>query len=460
MEDFDQAKQHLKREIENIVLDQKQKSGICRPYPVIRVEVPLRGVDPLQWLRQQKFPEKMYWSDRDSQTEMAGAGLADALFSNSVKDYSILFNQIDRRLSHAHPHIRYYGGFRFDSGRKADSRWRRFGNWYFFLPRFEIFKKNAQTSLSCHVVVSKNRKKEQEWEWIRKQMNQLRFREGKMPAGLPRVLGREDRPSRSQWIENVNAVRAAIDKQEIQKGVLARQSVFKLDKNLRADELMQLLKGQEPNVYHFLFQPAPDVAFMGATPEQLYYKTGRELSSEALAGTRPRRDNVSADQVIAGQLLSNRKELQEHRWVSRMVQHTLNGLCMSVEEISRETLMKLHYVQHIYSRYKGILKENMGNAAIIERLHPTPAVCGMPRRETLQMIDRLEPFDRGWYAGPVGWVSASETKFAVAIRSALITGDEVSMYAGAGIVGDSDPAKEWQELENKIMNYTKLFFNR
>jgi len=114
------------------------------------------------------------------------------------------------------------------------------------------------------------------------------------------------------------------------------------------------------------------------------------------------------------------------------------------------SVRKLTHVQHLYCRFRGTLVDDISDSVLLSKLHPTPAVGGYPREKIQEEIASLEPFDRGWYAGPVGWVGHDAAEFAVAIRSALICGNRVSLYSGAGIVEGSSPENEWDEVENKI----------
>ena len=114
---------------------------------------------------------------------------------------------------------------------------------------------------------------------------------------------------------------------------------------------------------------------------------------------------------------------------------------------------------HLFSRVVGQLKDGVGDGQLIKRLHPTPAVGGYPTENALAEIERLEPFERGWYAGPVGWVSAEAAEFAVAIRSGMLERNSLSLYSGAGIVPGSTPQLEWEEIEHKIGDFLEIIQN-
>ena len=115
--------------------------------------------------------------------------------------------------------------------------------------------------------------------------------------------------------------------------------------------------------------------------------------------------------------------------------------------------MKLSKLQHLLMKFSGLLKEKTQDSDILESIHPTPAVGGVPSEKASAEIENIENFDRGWYAGPVGWIGKDEAEFAVAIRSGLVFENELYLYSGAGIVEGSNPENEWEEIENKIAGF-------
>jgi menaquinone-specific isochorismate synthase len=221
--------------------------------------------------------------------------------------------------------------------------------------------------------------------------------------------------------------------------------------------LLKHLKDQSPGCYHFCFQFSTNSAFLGATPERLYKRAQRTIKSEAIAGTRPRGTDDAQDQEYENQLLNSPKDLKEHQYVVDTINTALTPLCTALRSENQFSLRKLEGSQHLVTSFEGELKEKVYDQDILDSLHPTPAVAGCPTDTALQTIRELEPFDRGWYAGPVGYVGFHQTEFAVAIRSGLVQGDQLSLYAGAGIVAGSTAQDEWDEIENKISNFIKVF---
>jgi menaquinone-specific isochorismate synthase len=205
--------------------------------------------------------------------------------------------------------------------------------------------------------------------------------------------------------------------------------------------------------YYFCFQPKNEIAFIGGTPEQLYYRENNNIHTEAVAGTRRRGSSAYEDKQLEQDLLTCEKDIREHRFVVDSIQNALNILCDSINRQENISVLKLSRLQHLLMQFKGLLKQNIKDSDILENLHPTPAVGGVPSEEAINAIENIEHFDRGWYAGPVGWISRDKAEFAVAIRSGLVYENELYLYSGAGIVEGSDAENEWEEIENKIAGF-------
>lgn len=248
-----------------------------------------------------------------------------------------------------------------------------------------------------------------------------------------------------------------IESKELEKIVLARKSVFDFDVALRAEALLKHLKDRTPNCYHFNFQYSSNSSFLGATPECLYKRNQQNITTEAIAGTRPRVKDQQQDKALEEQLLNSDKDAQEHKFVAEAITATIKPLCTRFDSDDSFSLRKLKGSQHLRTGFVGELKSDVSDQTILESLHPTPAVAGVPTQTALDTIKSIEPFNRGWYAGPVGYIGADQTEFAVAIRSGLITENHLALYAGAGIVSGSTSDGEWDEIENKISNFMKVF---
>ncbi len=416
-----------------------------------RVEVPLPGVEPLHWLYAQKDVTQYYWSSRDDAFEMAGVGEAHTL---SPKDGSTdVFDEMRALLPSNRPSLRYYGGFRFHPGEVKGGRWKAFGDYRFVIPRFEVVRRESKTVLACNFRVSDSEDNKKRRKMLLEGLGTLRFPVEEPAILLPSVLERTDSPDRRNWDRLVGEITEAIDGGDLKKVVLARETVFTTKDELDPVGLLILLLRRTTQSFEFCFHPARDRAFIGASPERLFRRINCLLQSEAIAGTRPRGKTDEDDKYLGERLLGSEKDRREHDFVVRMLKKNFKKICRHVSLEEAPSLMLLRNCQHLRTKIEGVLEDTEVDAELIRALHPTPAVGGVPRRTALKWLEENEPFDRGIYASPVGWVGFDAAEFCVAIRSGLIQGNTAALYTGAGIVAGSTPEEEWAEIEYKMKNF-------
>ncbi|MBF0495615.1 MAG: isochorismate synthase [Deltaproteobacteria bacterium] len=454
---IEQTKQALSQQLESLCRHEEATRPPAQVKAIRRVETAVDIDDPLDWLSHQAHATRTYWANREGSLEMAGVGRADSLSGQNKLDYEAIFAGMHQTLQASYPNVRYYGGFRFNPLVTADKYWAAIPGYSFIVPRFEVIRSGSATLLAYNFIVPQEGSIEGVLRQFQEEFDALRLEPRHRARFSIELGGRWDLPSQKEWEKIVRTALRMIERDELQKIVLARKSIFELRKPLNPFRLLKRLTKFKSNVYYFCFQPVKSVAFIGATPERLYYREHQELISEAIAGTRARGKDAADDQALELQLLKSSKEIQEHRWVSKVVQEALDPICLELHTPVRENILKLPNVQHLFTNFRGKLKPGITDGKILSRLHPTPAVGGYPRIESLIRITELEPFDRGWYAGPVGWVSRDGAEFAVAIRSALVSSSSISLFAGGGIVLGSVPEEEWEEIENKILKFTSIF---
>jgi len=195
----------------------------------------------------------------------------------------------------------------------------------------------------------------------------------------------------------------------------------------------------------------PEAAFIGASPELLLRRSGASVSTVALAGSIRRSSDPAVDDHLGEQLLRSDKDRREHAIVAERIARILRPHSVWVVASSDPEIVKVANIQHLATPIHAQLSEPRSAVELAGTLHPTPAVGGEPCGAALDAMAELEGLDRGWYAGPVGWMDATEDgEFCVALRSAVLRDREAHLYAGAGVVAGSDPAAELAETEIKL----------
>ncbi len=420
---------------------------------VVRLVVPVGPVDPFAWLAAQPLLPRVYWEGRDDGLEVAAVGAADLLEGAAGDDYDTLRAQLDRVLAYSDEQVRYFGGFRFDRTFPPDEAWAPFGTYRFVLPRFELDRRAGEAVLVCNLLLPRDREREQE---ILGQIERLTLPQADLSGELPLPVARHDHPDAEGWRRNIAWALDAFGRTTLEKVVLARKAVFAFVDPLDPVLLLKGLRAATPGCFHFGFQPEPGVAFVGASPERLFRRDERGVWSEAVAGTRPRGDSDRTDAALREELLHSEKDLREHEYVRVSIRDGLSQLCDVLDVDAAATEMRLARGRHLLSRVQGTLREGVHGSEVMRALHPTPAVGGFPTAAALEAIRTLEPFDRGWYAGPLGWIGKHGAEFAVAIRSGLVRPGRLDLFSGAGIVDGSVAAWEWDEIEQKIGDFVKV----
>jgi isochorismate synthase len=231
----------------------------------------------------------------------------------------------------------------------------------------------------------------------------------------------------------------------VRKVVTAQELLLRFERSLDPIATALALREEAPGCVRFVFRWA-QVAFVGATPERLLHKRGLSLTTEALAGTIAAEDERSGDR-----LQGSSKELEEHQYVVSSITRTLAPLCAECRVAAAPEIQRLKRLLHLRTPISARLHADTHVLELLERLHPTPAVGGVPTEQAVEWIKNHEPFDRGWYAGAVGWFDAAgDGDFNVALRSGLLSGREARLFAGGGIVKDSVPHAEYEETNLKL----------
>lgn len=237
----------------------------------------------------------------------------------------------------------------------------------------------------------------------------------------------------------------------IKKIVLAHAFDLVRDQTFQPAHSLLQLRQRHPDCYVFAMQNSQGRTFIGASPERLLSLCQGQLITDALAGSAPRGATAKADRQLALRLLHSPKEQGEHRMVVDFLARQLTGLGLRPYYGPTPILLRLSNIQHLHTPMRALVLGRTHALQIVEALHPTPAVAGVPTREACEQIQRYEQFDRGLYAAPLGWVGANgDSEFIVGIRSALIDQNWARLYAGAGIVAGSDPEREWAEINLKF----------
>jgi menaquinone-specific isochorismate synthase len=360
--------------------------------------------------------------------------------------------------------IRVFGGFSFvASEQPTESAWAEWPDGKLFLPRVLIeCKENATfatvTSYQNHgepiiALPEEGVSPEVLREWIQQVCDDEEWKEmhGSFYSHeeFLSAVHHQSEDGKAEWIRLVTLGSQVVQTGDLKKVVLAREVTEPVSRPI--SEIIHRLNDQYPSNFTFAFWHR-GTCFLGSSPERLASVANGVLKVDCLAGSEARGKSKEEDEELGRGLLASRKNRAEHQAVVDRVAESIVYLVRDYQVEKEPVLKKLTNVQHLYTPVQGTVKDGVGIIDVVESLHPTPAVAGVPTREALRFIEENEHMDRGWWAGPIGFVDVSGNgTFAVSLRSGLLRDHHATLFAGAGIMADSDPETEWEETELKLM---------
>ena len=422
-----------------------QRTGTNSPWII---SIPRPAVDILSWLASAEASEKWYWRDREGGVEIGGTGCGFTIHPTLTGKTLQKINELLASL--ADRDAFFFSAQWFTNDHPRGTIWSDFPLEIGVIPKNAVVNEDGEYRLTiCREV-----RPDADIDALVSEAERLTDNFSSHVSTLkiemlPRLVSENSHPSLDQWRDNIQDILRSVGSDQIEKVVLARCKEYRFERPVDAIGLLAHLQRQNRSCYSILFQPAPETAFISVTPERLYRRQDRTISIDALSSTVPRGTNPDDDGRLEQKLLESDKQRREHRIVIDGMLDDIGALCDSSPAAGRTVVMKLDRIQHLYTPIMGNLRHGVSDAEIIEALHPTPATAGRPKAAALEKINRLEAFDRGWYAAPIGLMSRDDADFAVGIRSAVVRKETVSVFSGAGIVSGSDPDGEWREIESK-----------
>ncbi|WP_394841534.1 isochorismate synthase [Pendulispora brunnea] len=426
------------------------------------ITVPAPFAPPTAFLRLHPRNMSFFW-DSPGGTSFSGAGAVRTLRVSGKERYQQLREQLSSLWNelgvYAHPECnapppRVFGGLAFHPG-SVSPPWEQFGDGCFTLPRWCYARRSSRAFLGLAVqgdVDCEGPRKRELLDELQRNLTVLANAEEQSA-----ILYNPQREELSQvslqqvelsrWVEHVEKIRAAIAAGEFQKVVAARRCDVSLPQSVDELEVLSRLVVQ-PMCTRFLFS-RENLSFLGASPEVLFDKRGNVLRTEALAGTACCPAGAEPD-AYAKELLESEKDRSEHAIVVDEIARALAPFCDELRASKQPKVHRIREILHLHTPFKGKLKRDVDAVSILEALHPTPAVGGLPTAKAADWIASHERDERGWYTGPVGWIDAiGDSRFVVAIRSGLVGEGQAYVFTGAGIVGASHAHAEYAETSLK-----------
>ena len=405
--------------------------------------------------------ERFFWKNADDTLHLVGLGSAFSILSNGDSDRfahveeewtkfkSRVVSDHNGQAEGTGPVL--LGGFSFDPKKREAGIWSSFSNAQFFVPRFLL---TVHHQKDVYLSVTFACRPEDDEQIVNEVNQELHFilthaRESSFKQTRPLIVSKNE-IAPEQWKDSVGSAIQALKNKELEKVVLARKLELKFEEPLDITSVLLTLDREQKDSFLFSFD-WEGASFVGATPERLVRKKGDVAQSTCLAGSIGVGQSDEETAELGDWLLNDEKNTVEHNYVVQQITKTFENLCLEVKVDDKPKVLKMRDIQHLYTGVKGKVLHHVSLLDFVESLHPTPALGGTPRNKALQLIRELEHMDRGYYAAPIGWCDFEDNgEFVVGLRSGLIQGDKVTLFAGCGVVENSVPEKEYEETGIKF----------
>jgi salicylate biosynthesis isochorismate synthase/menaquinone-specific isochorismate synthase len=351
------------------------------------------------------------------------------------------------RSSDVNPIPAWVGGFAFDDDAREGGVWRGFPAARLVLPERMLVSNGRHAVEHRATAVAPGEDADRVLARLLSAPPRRPLPAGGMPESI--VLEEDDDAAH---LTRLGRALQAVRHGELEKLVVAHRLTCRATSDFDADSVLAALRARHPECRIFAVGAGPRT-FLGASPERLLRVAEGVVAAEALAGSAPRSRDPEEDEALARELRESKKEQEEHAVVVRALHAALAPVCRDLQIAEAPGVRRLSAIQHLHTPARGRLRPGIRSPllTLAARLHPTPAVSGAPGRAARDWLRRNEDLERGWYAGAVGWMDLEgQGELAVALRSALLCGGEARVFAGAGVVVDSDPLAELRETRLKL----------
>lgn len=395
--------------------------------------------------------KRFYWQNREKTLTLVGLGHAYTIthqgeherFTTVEQQWQQLTQSMHKEgVAHVQPML--FGGFTFDPANIIASEWATFPDAFFALATFQFVERDGRSYVTIQTV-SNTQVDDKTIQALRDERDALITQAQQQVSYKKPVATSYFEPHKIEYLASIDRVTDLIQQQQAEKVVIARPLALTFDEAVLPEQAMAQVLTEQPNSYLFGLEHE-GLFFFGASPERLVKVDNKQAYSSCVAGSIKRGTTDEEDAQLGQTLLQDAKNLGEHQYVVDMIADTFKRHCTEVDLPTGPQLLKIRDIQHLFTPVEGRLRNEATILSLVQHLHPTPALGGVPREAAMSIIREYEPMNRGLYAAPIGWLDAEGNgEFAVAIRSAAITDKDAYLYAGGGIVADSEAQSEYEE---------------
>jgi menaquinone-specific isochorismate synthase len=410
----------------------------------------------------QEHDVALYWQDPKDRTQYVAIDVAyqfEATSEHPIDELQSCYAKITKHImAKRREEVRFFLALAFDpSHRDVDQVWHHWPNGWLYLPQYVFSRRTTgETQCAFQAWFTPENLEEVDIEQIAQRiLDQFRSFEKALEKSvimpIDKLTSSRSSDSREQYEQLVGSAIQELSKTALKKVVLARRETLIVEDACLTKQAVQTLSQTQLQSAVFAIKRHEET-FLGATPERLVTVQEGEVFVDCLAGTTSRSRDEGKDRQLADALLHSTKNREEHAHVVTGVRDALADITTALTIPEEPRIRSLRFLQHLYTPVRGTLAKDVLAFDVVARLHPTPAIAGLPKELAMTYLREAEGMDRGWYAAPIGWIDGAGNLDAyVGLRSALIRDKIAHLFAGAGITQDSLPTEEGQETELKLL---------
>ncbi len=403
--------------------------------------------------------KKFYWSQPSNGTYILSFG--DILRLSTTKVTKTELNSTLKSIIDRSVHINdttnievpiFIGGQNFNLNKVNSDIWKDIPTSEYHIPEFLILSKDNSTTITFFMMLDSSLDFSNTYShYLSYYKNISEFR-GKNNQTDFHLSDKTYRLSKQDFSSSVKDVKNIIKSGEVVKVVVSNYCKYTYSNSPRYHHILESLETKYPECTTFFIES--NGVFLGASPENVLSEKNEKLYLDALAGSTEMSNDSGQEKLNEVKLISDKKLSHEHNVVVQGITETLSGLDIEYQ-VGERHILKLKNIQHLRTRIEA-KSSKQDTMDILDSIYPTAALSGYPKERSIDIIDTIEPFDRGWYSGVVGWIGKGSSDFYAGLRSAYLKDNYIYIYAGAGITKDSDTDEEWSEVINKMSTMDQI----
>jgi menaquinone-specific isochorismate synthase len=366
---------------------------------------------------------------------------------NSKKELSMIKNKEYSTISNTKEPLQFFGGVSFNLDIKRSYPWNNIPSGEFFIPKILLKEKKLKTTITYIRYIDGSVLKSSIIRDYKNSIAAVQEASSTTSQKIPDIVINKHSVNRKNYLKVVEDVISTIKKTELEKVIISRLIKYNMNHNLSVASFIKHLNKEHANCFNFFICFDKKTTFIGSTPERLISLYNKSYAIDAIAGSASDKEN-----------LQSTKEMDEHNYVVDHVKNTMDSISANIEIPSKPKTLMLKYINHLKTPISGILKKKIHILDIIATLYPTPALLGKKSSDALNIINKYEQNDRGWYGGAFGiYDTNGDGEFYVPIRSGLIKDKTLCLFSGSGIISKSIAEMEEKETLLKLEHLLSYF---